>query len=226
MMKRQASSASNSQPSGLSDVLNDLHAGVLDSASLDRLAKQIHAEALRIARDQHRRRGSPDGVAGASDLANSEVVEILAGDGPREGLENVLTSDDLRHVLHRKLADRWIERRRKALAKKRGGGKVRQASQVGDPDDSSPLNVADHGFGDFPEPTTAEVAADLHDVLGVFEPGSERQRILLLTLDGLTQQDIAKELGLSRDAVGRRLRESIVPTLRALFSERDDSPAP
>ena len=55
-------------------------------------------------------------------------------------------------------------------------------------------------------------------MLSVFEPGSERQRILLLTLMGQTQEEIGGLLGLSRDAVGRRVRNGIEKPLKKKFA--------
>lgn len=227
-MTHQTSSSSDSQPSGLTEVLKDLHGEALDSASLNRLAKRIHAEALQIARQRHRRRGSPDGVTGASDLANSAAGNLVAHD-PRSELENVLTTDDLRKLLHRKLRNRWIDRRRRALAEKRGGGKVRQASQIAQDGDSESDILIEHerDIIKLTPPTTAEeVTADVADFLGLFEPDSNERRIvelLLMSAGELTQAEIGERIGLSRDAVGRRIRTVIRPTLeRAGFTQKHE----
>ena len=75
------------------------------------------------------------------------------------------------------------------------------------------------GFGEPSEPQQEDIAELVDQMLGVFEPGSERQRILLMTLAGLPQEEIGRELGLSRDAVGRRVRNSIIAPLRRRFVE-------
>jgi len=203
------------------ELLSDARRG--DPAALDALCRRIQTELAEIARAVLRRRGgSPDGgVHGESDLAQSVAVLIL--NRPAAKLADVHTSEQLRARLYRLFHDRWIERRRAATRQKRGGGKVRQASQLGRPEDSSPLNVADRGFGAMPAPTTAEVAADMQDVLGAFASGSEVQRILLMLMEGCTQQEIGDALGLSRDAVGRRIRQTIAPTLARIMKPESDA---
>jgi DNA-directed RNA polymerase specialized sigma24 family protein len=189
-----------------------------DPAALGRLCEQIHSELFGIARAvQRHHRGSPDGgVNGESDLVQSVVAQIVAQ--PDEKLVDVFTIEQLRGRLFVLVSRKWIERWRHASRQKRGGI-VRQASQIGASDDSSPLNVEHRGFGDLTDPMNEEVFETVNQLLSVFEPGSQRQRILLLTLAGLTQEEIGQSLHLSRDAVGRRVRNSIIPTLRRKFAD-------
>lgn len=182
-----------------------------DPAALSRLCQRIQSELAGIARAvQCRMGGSPDGVNGVSDLAESVAVEIIAQPGQKLGAIKSIT--ELRGRLYVLLTQKWIDRRRKAICQKRGGGRTVTASQLGDADDSSLLkNVA--------APTLGETRDDINALLSVYEPGSERQRIILLTLMGLTHDEIGELLGLSRDAVGRRLRDHIIEPLKKKFAE-------
>lgn len=210
--------------SGLSAAwLSDARHG--DPEALAQLWRRIHSELAGIARAVQRRKGgSPDGgVNGESDLVQSVAIQILAN--PQEKLADVFTTGHLRGRLYVLLTRSWIRRLRWATAEIHGGGNVRQASQMGSSDDSSPLDVAGCGCDDITTPTEDDAAELVKQMLSVFEPGSERQRILLMTLAGLTQEEIGQELGLSRDAVGRRVRDSIVPTLQRKLADTDTPPS-
>lgn len=167
--------------------------------------------------------GSPNGgVNGESDLAQSVAGDILKNPGGR--LSNIYTSEDLQGRLHKLLYEKWIHRRRAATTQKRGGGNVAQATQVGGEDDESPLDAATRGYGEFTPATAAEVAADVNEILDTFKPDSQRRQILELLFHGNTQEEIAKATGLSRDAVGRRIR-SMGKSLQQQFGEDNESRA-
>ena len=171
------------------------------------LCQKIAGELQAIARAVYRQRGgSPDGVCHESDLAQSVALRIVQN--PQHELSAIATTDELRGRLYQLLYERWIERRRAALAQKRGGGLVRVASQIGLDDESQLL-------ANEPAPEGAELNTDLLDLLSVFPVGSERGRILAWLLEGRTHEEIAGELGLSRDAVGRRVRDSLIPELKS-----------
>ena len=192
-----------------------LQAGRLDPDAEESLFQWLHTEALRIARAQHQRRGSPDGIAGASDLANSQLADIWKA--PEVELQNVATTDDFRRVLQRMLLDRWIDRRRRAQAAKRGGGKVVPASQLTRESDSGPLPAA------LAPPDESEFQVDLAEISNLFPPDGVECRILKLLVEGCTQAEIGRQVGLSRDAVGRRIRQTIVPMLTRLWKGETDA---
>lgn len=209
---------------GLSErLLSDARHG--DRAALDELCRRMATDMVAIARAVQRRQGgSPDGgVNGESDLVQSVAAQIVAG--PYKELADVFTNEQLRGRLFQLLLEKWIDKVRHATRLKRGGGRVHQASQFGDSSASSPLDVPQRGFGERSEPQHSEVAELVGQMLGVFKPGSERQRILLMTLAGLTQEEIGRELGLSRDAVGRRVRNSIIPQLQNRFTDPNTAPS-
>jgi DNA-directed RNA polymerase specialized sigma24 family protein len=212
----------NNSPSehshGLSErLLFDARHG--DQKAMAELNNRIRTDMVAFARAVHRRQGgSPDGgVNGESDLVQGVAAQILAQ--PDKELADVFTIEQLRGRLFTMLHEKWVDQHRHNTRKKRGGGRVHAASQVGDSDNSSPLNVQHRGFGEPSEPQQEDIAELVDQMLGVFEPGSERQRILLMTLAGLPQEEIGRELGLSRDAVGRRVRNSIIAPLRRRFVE-------
>ncbi|MCA9038163.1 MAG: helix-turn-helix domain-containing protein [Planctomycetaceae bacterium] len=171
-----------------------------------------------IASAVHRRMGSPDhGVNGESDLAQSVAASIIAS--PQAHLNEIYTADDLRARLYKLLYCKWVDKRRRAAAAKRGGGQHVQASQAEDAERPGILDIAARGYGEFPPATPAELSVELQEILDTFPIESERRRIVTLLLEGWTQQEIADNLNLSRDAVGRRVRQSIAPALRFLNPE-------
>jgi DNA-directed RNA polymerase specialized sigma24 family protein len=191
-----------------SQLLSDARNG--DPAALEQFCLALHAELTGIARAVQRLKGgSPDGVNGVSDLAQSVAANIFAK--PDQELAMVVTVRDLRGRLFQLLTEKWIDRRRKATRQKRGGGNVIAASQLEHEEEASLL-------ARFAAPTVDETRDDIDAMLSVFEPGSERQRILLLTLMGQTQEEIGGLLGLSRDAVGRRVRNGIEKPLKKKFA--------
>ena len=203
-------------PFGLTNRLERLQAGQLDRVAVESVFQRVHAEALKIARAQHRRRGSPDGVAGASDLANSQAARIW--ENAAAELRNVATTDDLRRVLHRMLLDRWIERRRKQQRRKRGGGKVVAVSQLAKDSQAGPFE----DVAGLSPPDEAETALDLADLLKTFPASGQERSILELLIAGHTQAEIGQQLKLSRDAVGRRIRQTIAPAVARLLKPEAD----
>jgi RNA polymerase sigma factor (sigma-70 family) len=184
--------------------LNQVRAN--DPTAWPQLIEYIRDVLAQVAQGIARRRGgSPDGFADASDLAQSVVIRVLKN--PQAELNGVETSDELRGRLYQMLIARWIDRRRKEHADKRGGGRVIAASQMGDSNAPSPLDLSE-------TPTERETTDLMLDLLEPFEPGSQMRQIVELLLAGYKQNDIAESLGLSRDAVGRRIRGTIVPTLQ------------
>lgn len=190
---------------------------VLNNPALwDELCARIHGDLCEIAELVSRRLGrSPDGVAQPSDLAQSVALRIHRN--PRAELHGVVNTDDLRGRLYQLLLDRWIDRRRKALAAKRGGGQVRPASQIGAVGASSP-------FDDAAAPSRDDASSLLTELLEVFDVGSEFRTIVERLLAGFTHAEIARQLGKSRDAIGRRVRDTILPTLRIRFCDNSEAP--
>lgn len=94
---------------------------------------------------------------------------------------------------------------------------------MGNEDDKSPLETPTRGYGEFTPATLAEVTADVNEILSTFKPDSQRRAILELLLDGYTQEEIAQDVGLSRDAVGRRIR-SMGRSLQQQFGDENESP--
>ncbi len=197
--------------SGLTERIERLLTGELDPAAIESMFQIVHAEALGIARAQYRRRGSPDGVTGASDLANSQMGRIWAD--PKSELRNVATTDDLRHVLHRMLLDLWIERRRCGHAATRGSGNLVLASQLENSSGGGPELI------ELSPPSQDELRLDLEVIMEAFPATGHEQVILLLMMEGCTQSEIASRTGLSRHAVGRRVRQTIIPRISKVFCD-------
>jgi hypothetical protein len=195
--------------SSLKNDLDALRREELSSEARNVLAKKLYDEAMKIATAQQHRFGSPDGVAGASDLANSRVAAIMTG--PDRELGEIDTASELERALYRMLADSWIGRRRKAAAAKRGGGMKRAISTTNSDSDLDYLPAA---------PTYDELAIGLEEVLGIFLDESEELSIVNGLVAGMTQEEIGNLIGLSRDAVGRRIRNNIAPKLREHYADR------
>ena len=215
----------NSSPlpnaNGPADVPDSACPRVADNVNVDinRLTEAICQNLAEIARVIRRQRGTADrALNGESDLAQSVAAEIQAD--PIGRLSGVYTVEELRGRLYSLLFQKWVEHQRRALAEKRGSGRVQQASQLGNPDDSSPLHVAERGYGNLDRPTSASVQIDVAMMLSTFAPESERRKILSWLLEGWTQEQIGEQLGLSRDAVGRRVR-SLYQALQQTFGEND-----
>ncbi len=209
-----------------SELKNDLDAhrrGELSEEARTRLATRLYEEAIVIARDQQRRRGSPDGLAGASDVANSQVAAIMID--PIRELGTIETSDELRQALYRMLIDGWIKRRRAAKTKKRGGHMNRVTNAT---TDESTGQADDDLYVDITPPTSAETEYETKELLSIYPEGSEYRAIVRDLMEGWTQAEIGERLGLSRDSVGRRIRDKIGPQLQRYLQSRaalDDSDA-
>jgi DNA-directed RNA polymerase specialized sigma24 family protein len=203
-------------------LLDDLRNEVLSEEARNHLATKLYDEALRIARNQERRLGSPDGVTGASELANSRVAAIMVD--PHRNLGEIHTADELQRALHRILADSWIDRRRKAAACKRGGDWKRLpegTDSVGNI--VSPVDMLAS------PPTEAELQLELDELLNLFPKESEERVIVMGLIEKRSEEEIGKHLGLSRHSIGRRIRTTIAPRLRKYFdhhSPSDDQPSP
>ncbi len=209
-----------------SELKNDLDAhrrGELSEEARNRLAKRLYEEAIAIARAQQRRRGSPDGLAGASDVANSRVAAIMID--PIRELGSIETTDELQQALYRMLIDGWIKRRRQAKAKKRGGHMKRVTDAA--TDDSSG-QAEDDLYVDITPLTPAEMKYETKELLSIFPDSSEYRAIVCDLIEGWTQTEIGERLGLSRESVGRRIRDKIGPQLRLYLQDRvfDESDVP
>lgn len=191
--------------------------------ALQRLAAKACGRLREIAGAVTRGLGSPDrGINGESDLAQSVAGDIIENPGGR--LSDVYTSDDLNARLHKLLYEKWVTRCRAANTLKRGAGMVVQATQVGQPDAESPLDIGVRGYGEFTPATPSEVAVDVKGILETFKPDSQRRQILELVMNDCTQEEIGRSVGLSRDAVGRRIR-SMGRSLQERFGAQTKSGA-
>ena len=115
--------------------------------------------------------------------------------------------DDLWQVLLMLTDRKAVDHRRRALADKRGGGAIRGESALGGPSDfgSHPHGI-DQLIGREPTPDfAAEVAEELQQLLKSL--GDERlRRIAVAKMEGLTNEELANNLGMSPRTIQRKLR--------------------
>ena len=182
-----------------------------DRGAFPALYERVQQRVERLAEAVVRRRGSPDGFRDQDDLLNGVWNEIHRQ--PERELSGVLNSDDLLSRLSVRLFDRWIKHRRRALAWKRGGGRIQAASQYEGSDSADLLEQKPaRGSAEF----DSEVALVLDDL---FPTASEPRVIVERLLAGHTQAEIGAMLGLSRHALGRRIRNEIAPLVARLLAD-------
>lgn len=183
---------------------------------------RVCGQAERIAAGIIHRRGSPDGFRDADDLLNSLWAAVVADAGTL--FSDIASTEDFLQHFARWILDRWILYRRRALARKRGGGHVIAASQLVP---VSACSVEADDICEFGVPLRSESASQevrhlVHAALESFPLASAEHQILHGMLDGKTHEAIGAELGLSRDAVGRKVRGTIRLALKRL-SEAEDA---
>ncbi|MEZ6058836.1 MAG: ECF-type sigma factor [Planctomycetaceae bacterium] len=144
-----------------------------------------------------------------SDLLNSVWMHIAAN--PAGTLASLTTSDELAGRLHRLLLQRWIQQCRRQTAQKRGGQNPTPFSQLHGENDC-PLQIPDHRLA------VQEFDSQIQAILECWPEGSHERQIVLLLLEGLTQQEIADRLNLSRHKVGRYIRGLITPVVVRFIS--------
>jgi DNA-directed RNA polymerase specialized sigma24 family protein len=152
--------------------------------------------------DYARRRlgGVPYGLGDGEDVALSALDSFLSA--ARDGKFPLITDrTDLWPLLMTITRNKAINLREKAGAKKRGGGKVRGESALGDPDDEKARGVQ-HVPGNEPTPEfVVEMAEECDRLLAIL---SEKHRFIAeRRLEGFSCKEIADQLGCSKRTVNR-----------------------
>jgi len=173
-----------------------------DSAS-QRLWERYFARMVELARARLRALGRRDAASDEEDAALSAFDSFCAGVA-RGRFPQLADRDDLWRLLVVITARKVNAHARRQLRQKRGGGKVRPASDLAsaDPDDNELLAAA---VGSTPTPEFAAMVAEeyrrLLDRLG----DDTLRRVAVLRMEGETTEAIAQQLGCARRTVARQL---------------------
>jgi DNA-directed RNA polymerase specialized sigma24 family protein len=178
--------------------IESLKAG--DDAAADKLWRRYFEDLVRIARD--RLRGAPKAVADEEDAALDAFDSFVRGAarGRYPGLED---RDDLWRLLvvitERKVLDQAIHERRR----KRGGGKVvcLRAHEGAD----HPIEEEACLAGAMPTPEFAALVADQCRSLMALLRDDSLRKVVLLRMEGYTNEEIASLLGCSLRTVARKI---------------------
>jgi DNA-directed RNA polymerase specialized sigma24 family protein len=179
--------------------IRQLQAG--DSAAAQHLWEGYFRRLVGLA--QARLRGAPTAAAGPEDVALSAFHSfcrgVEAGRFPR--LDD---RDDLWQVLVMLTARKAVNLRKRESARKRGGGRVRQASALAA--DADEPDVLGEVVGREPSPEFAAQVAEecrrLLDLLG----DDDLRRIALWKMEGFSNAEVAARLGRNEGTVERKLR--------------------
>jgi RNA polymerase sigma factor (sigma-70 family) len=149
------------------------------------------------------RKGSPRRVEDENDVANS-VFRRLCAMATDDRLDGIDQGEALWALLMKITAGKVVDSIRRQAARKRGGGDVRGESVFDDVESER----ADAGLQDFAaDDLTAESKAAFDEELGrsLKVLPDDTRAVVESFLRGNGQSDIARELGLSRQTVIRRL---------------------
>jgi DNA-directed RNA polymerase specialized sigma24 family protein len=156
-------------------------------------------------------------VADGEDVALSALDSFFRGvaDGRFPRLDD---GNDLWKVLVLLTERKAIDRVRRELADKRGGGEVRGDSVFQHPDDSSPAQGADRFAGPEPTPEFAAMFAEECEYLLRRLGDAELVQVALLKLEGFTNDEIGVKLGRAGRSIQRKLE-----TIRAIWEQASRS---
>ena len=155
---------------------------------------------------------TPRAAADEEDVATAALKSFFDGvaDGRFPRLHN---RDDLWPLLAKITAYKALDQQRYLLAEKRGGGRVRGDSAIRDPSDSLvgwPVALVDEEL----RPDFLVAISEQCDRLLALLPDDQLREIARRRLEGYTNAEIAKELGVIERTVERRLS-----LIRSLWSE-------
>ena len=158
----------------------------------------------RLVRLAHQRLGSaPRRAADEEDVALS-VFRCLCSGAARGKFDELADRDELWSLLVTMTARKVIDQQRAAAQQKRGGGKVRGESIFTGRSDAGLSAGIDQVIGQDPTPEFLALLADEHQqLMAALDDDTERQ-IAMWKMEGLTNEEIAERLGVTRRSVQRR----------------------
>jgi DNA-directed RNA polymerase specialized sigma24 family protein len=190
-----------SSPGSVSRCIADLKTG--DQAAAGELCKRYFGELVRLARKKLR--GASRRVADEEDV----VVDVLDSlyRGAQRGRFPLLTDRNdlwgLLTVLTKRKAANQVKRE---TAWKRGGGKVRGESGFDRVDGAASEPGIQAVAGKAPCPASlGELKEGFHKLLSALEDET-LQKVAIWSMEGYTNQEIAKRIGRSLSAVDRKLK--------------------
>ena len=159
---------------------------------------------MRLARARLRAARQPGADADAEDAALSALDSFFAKAACQGAYPRLADRNDLWPLLVLITARKAADRVHRDRAQKRGGGRVRAASDLPDPDDAGP-GVLERIVGPEPSPEfAAQVAEECRRRLDAL-PDETLRRVALWKLEGRTNDEIAALLGRSKRTVAYKL---------------------
>jgi RNA polymerase sigma factor (sigma-70 family) len=173
-----------------------------DKEAARRIWRRYFGRLMRLAR--RRLEGLPRRVADEEDVALSAMKSFYRGmAGGR--FPELRDRDDLWRLLVTITARKALDQARRDYAQKRGGARVRGESAFGGSDRSSLAGGIDQVLGEQPTPDLAVMIAESCVSLLECLDDKTLKELALLKMEGLSNDEIAAELGCTTRTVERKL---------------------
>lgn len=161
--------------------------------------------------------GRPAGVTDAEDVALSAIQCLCTG--AQDGRFDVVVSESgLWRLLVRITCQKSIDTVRRGLTERRGGGAVFRESELSE--DSRPLSF-DEFAGTEPTPETVAILEEQFARLLRLLPPQIPQELIIMKMQGCTNEEIANHFRISVHAVRRKVRLAEQKWLDAEASGRE-----
>ncbi len=174
-----------------------------DDAASKRLWERYFARMVELARARLRALGRRDAASDEEDAALSAFDSFCAGVAQGR-FPQLADRDDLWRLLVVITARKVHAHARRELRQKRGGGKVRPASELAGPDSDDNRLLAE-AVGSEPTPEFAAMIAEEFRRLLERLGDDTLRRVAILRMEGETTVAIAQQLGCARRTIARQL---------------------
>lgn len=143
-------------------------------------------------------------VEDEEDVALSVLHSLCAG-LPEERFAKITNRDELWILLATMTHRKCVDRIRRNVAQKRGGGKVVGEADLGtDGDHRRPLTLDDLESSELTPESIYSLQEDLHELLNAL-PAEQLRQVAVLRMEGFSTEDIAEKLKMSGRSVRRKL---------------------
>jgi len=173
--------------------------------AIDEIWRRFFGRIVRVVRRRLVDRGVPRRVEDEEDVALS-VFRRLCDMADKGDLDEISRGDDLWVLLMTITAGKVTDLIRRQVATKRGGGKVKGESHFGREGTSADCDSGMRTFAaDELSPASQLVVADELERLLTLLPDAATRAVAERYLQGYKKTDVARELGIGRQAVYRKL---------------------
>ena len=153
---------------------------------------------------RNRLHNAPKRIADEEDVAIS-VFRRLCDMAERSSFQPIQDRDDLWRFLLRVTANRVIDIKRKGMAEKRGGGRIRGESVFQGSDGEQKWTLDQH-LSDDPTPEFLATLGEQQQRLMAALPEDRMRQIALWRMEGFSNEQIASKLDLTTRSVERKLK--------------------